>query len=128
MIKAVLLTTSLALVLASGQNASAQAQPQDDAINEAVMRQANLISLRAKLAEARSAQARKDTHLAAKLYQDCWSLVLAIGPSANTEARERQSRSRRSLAQLGARFSVARRPQGRRCAGQSCSGRGLRES
>ncbi|MDB6125900.1 MAG: Type and secretion system protein [Pedosphaera sp.] len=60
----------------------------DDAVREAVIRQADTITLHNKLALAKAAQQRKDLPKAAKLYEDCYSLVQKIGPGVEAESRE----------------------------------------
>jgi len=53
--KAVTLPLGLTLLLATASISSAQVPTSDAAVNEAVMRQANRITLRQRLADARSA-------------------------------------------------------------------------
>ena len=77
--KAALLPIGLILLLATAPAALAQA-PEQAAVNEAVIRQADQIALRQKLDEARAAQERHDLGTAAKLYHDGWTLVQRIGP------------------------------------------------
>ena len=79
MMKAVTLPLGLTLLLATVTLSYGQVPAQDSAVNEAVMRQANRITLRQRLADARSAQDRQDLPTAAKLYDDAWTLVLNIG-------------------------------------------------
>jgi general secretion pathway protein D len=82
MIKAALLSLGLTIVIAvSQQPVSAQEPGQEDAIREAVMRQANLMTLQKQLSVARAAEANHDLPAAAKSYRICWDLVQAIGPS-----------------------------------------------
>src|SRR6516162_10890360 len=82
MIKAALLSLGLTIVIAvSQQPVSAQEPGQEDAIREAVMRQANLMTLQKQLSVARAAEANHDLPAAAKAYRICWDLVQAIGPS-----------------------------------------------
>jgi hypothetical protein len=71
MMKAASLTLGLTLLLASATLTLAQAPAQESAVNEAVMRQANRIALRQKLADALAAQDRHDLGTSAKLYDDC---------------------------------------------------------
>ena len=61
--------------------AALPAQPvaTDDAVREAVRREANKIVLRQKLADAQSAQAKNDLPSATKLYEVCWTLIQSIG-------------------------------------------------
>ena len=56
MIKAATLPLGLILLLATAPASWSQAPAEETAINEAVYRQANVITLRKKLAEARAAQ------------------------------------------------------------------------
>ncbi|PYJ00276.1 MAG: hypothetical protein DME25_21090, partial [Verrucomicrobia bacterium] len=44
----------------------------DAAVNEALYRQANFLSLQKKLADAKATQDRNEMAAAAKLYDDCW--------------------------------------------------------
>src|SRR6516225_6789721 len=89
--KAVTLPLGLTLLLATSTISSAQA-PQDSAVNEAVMRQANRITLRQRLADARSAEDRHDLATAAKLYDDAWTLVMSIGVN-NVESEAATARA-----------------------------------
>lgn len=61
--------------------------PTTDAVREAVRRQFNQRILRQKLDEAQLAEQRRDLPTAAKLYDDCWSLVQSIGPDVEREAQ-----------------------------------------
>ena len=79
MMKAVTLPLGLTLLMATLSLANGQVAPEESAVNEAVMRQANRIALRQRLAEARIAEERHDLPLAAKLYDDAWALVMSIG-------------------------------------------------
>src|ERR1051326_433741 len=89
--KAATLPLGLVLFLASAGFILAQAPPQETAVNEAVIRQADRIALRQKLADARAAQDRRDLLKAAKLYDDAWELVQRVG--ANVEAEASMTRS-----------------------------------
>ncbi|MCX6930262.1 MAG: M56 family metallopeptidase, partial [Verrucomicrobia bacterium] len=62
-----------------------QAQPHDAAVKEAVYRQANLIGLRQRLADARAAEDRYALASAAKLYDDAWEYAQKIGSGVDTE-------------------------------------------
>src|SRR5215831_7371667 len=90
--KAANLLLGLTLLLAPATVSRAQAPAQETAVNEAVMRQANRVALRQKLADASAAQQRRDLANAAKLYDDSWSLVQSIGV-ANVEAEAAQARA-----------------------------------
>src|SRR5262249_18699570 len=84
--KAVTLPLGLTLCLASANFVFAQAPAQETAVNEAVIRQADRIALRQKLADARATQERGDLLKAAKLYDDAWELVLRVGANVDAEA------------------------------------------
>ena len=73
--KAVLFPLGFIFLLLTVGVAPAQTSPTATAVNEAVLRQANTIVLRQKLADARSATARGDLLGAAKLYEDAYALV-----------------------------------------------------
>ncbi len=88
MMKAVYSSLFAAMVLMSGAAAHAQMAPTETAVNEAVRRQADTIVLRQRLGEARAAAAAHDLSLAAKLYEDAYSLVRRIGTGVETEAAE----------------------------------------
>src|ERR1043166_6372420 len=60
--------------------ARAQIPDQQSAIEEAIRRQADRLTLRDPLAQARAAQARHDLPTAATLYDACWDLIGKIGP------------------------------------------------
>jgi tetratricopeptide (TPR) repeat protein len=79
MIKAASLSLGFILLLAGAASLPAQTSPTDEAVNEAVLRQANTIILRQKLIEARNAAERGDLPGAAKLYEDANTLVDQIG-------------------------------------------------
>src|ERR1017187_9847451 len=85
MMKAATLPLALTLLLAAASASNAQIQPQETAVNEAVYRQANRITLRQKLADARAAQDRHALPSAAKLYDEAWELVLKIGSGVDAE-------------------------------------------
>src|SRR5580658_1235789 len=91
MTKAVLLPiTCILLVTASAAPAQTTSSSSDAsaAVNEAVMRQADVIVLRQKLDAANSAVQQKDFTAAAKLYQDAYNLVQTIGPGIQQEASQ----------------------------------------
>src|SRR5579872_1847067 len=92
MMKAVTLPLGLTLLMASLNLSFGQVPPQESAVNEAVMRQANRIALRQRLADARAAEDRHDLQTAAKLYDDAWTLVLNIGIN-NVEAEAATARA-----------------------------------
>jgi hypothetical protein len=88
MIKKVTFTLGLVFLLGLPASAPAQGNAQDTAVSQAVYRQANLITLRQKLLDARSAWQRRDLPGAAKLYDDSWDLVQRIGAGVDAEAEE----------------------------------------
>ena len=81
--KAATLPLGLTLFLASANFVLAQTPAQDTAVNEAVIRQADRIALRQKLADARATQERGDLLKAAKLYDDSWELVQRVGANVD---------------------------------------------
>ncbi|TAL01026.1 MAG: hypothetical protein EPO07_08910 [Verrucomicrobia bacterium] len=82
MTKAASVSLGLAIMLASTVVSPAQSTPVNTAIDEAVRRQSDTILLRQKLVDAKGAATRGETALAAKLYQDAWTLVQGIGESS----------------------------------------------
>ncbi len=90
MTKAVLLPIPF-LILMAATVVPAQTSPNygGAAVNEAVLREADTIVLRQKLAAANAAAQQKDLVAAAKLYEESYSLVESIGPiSIPNEAAE----------------------------------------
>ncbi|HUA65757.1 MAG TPA: hypothetical protein VME24_07915 [Alphaproteobacteria bacterium] len=69
------------LILMAATVAPAQTSPNygNAAVNEAVLREANTIVLRQRLAEASAAEQRKDLVAAARLYEQAYELVQSIG-------------------------------------------------
>ncbi len=88
MMKAATLSLALILLFAAIPASEAQTPPQEAAVNEAVYRQANRITLRQKLADARAAQERRALPSAAKLYDDAWELVQKIGSGVDAEREQ----------------------------------------
>jgi Flp pilus assembly secretin CpaC/tetratricopeptide (TPR) repeat protein len=84
--KAATFPLGLTLFLASASFVFGQSPAQETAVNEAVIRQADRIALRQKLADARATQERGDLLKAAKLYDDAWDLVQRIGANVDEEA------------------------------------------
>src|SRR5436190_910637 len=84
--KAATLPLGLTLFFASASFVLAQAPAQETAVNEAVIRQADRIALRQKLADARATQERGDLLKSAKLYDDAWELVQRVGANVDAEA------------------------------------------
>ena len=91
MTKAALLFFGLAALVALPATAPAQDNAANSAVNEAVteavLRQANELVLRDKLAEASHANQAGDTAAAAKLYQESCQLVSQIGSGIDPEAK-----------------------------------------
>ena len=85
MTKAAPLSLGLILLLATAAVPLAQPAPTDTAVNEAVRRQANTIVLRQKIADGKTAEARKDLVAAARLYEGAWTLLQSIGPGVEAE-------------------------------------------
>ena len=85
MMKAATFPLALILLLTAVPASKAQTSSQEAAVNEAVYRQANRITLRQKLADARAAQERRALTTAAKLYDDAWDLVQKIGSGVDAE-------------------------------------------
>src|SRR5262252_4244768 len=78
MIKA---TLPLGLLLLLATPVFAQAPPgSEDAVREAVKRQADYITLHQKLEQAQVAEARHDYQAAANLYDAAWELIVQLGP------------------------------------------------
>lgn len=88
MTKAVYFFMCAATVLATVSTVSAQLDPTETAVNEAVRRQADTIVLRQRLMDARQAMAEGKPAVAAKLYEDAYSLVRRIGTGVDAEAAE----------------------------------------
>jgi type II secretory pathway component GspD/PulD (secretin)/tetratricopeptide (TPR) repeat protein len=86
MTKAAFLSLGLIMLTETASVAWAQSAPTDAAINEAIRRQADTLSLRQKLSAAQGAESRKDLPGAAKLYEDAYKLVEGIGDTASPEA------------------------------------------
>src|ERR1035441_3317350 len=85
MMKAATLPLALILLLTAAPVSNGQTPAQETAVNEAVYRQANCITLRQKLADGRAAQDRGAFSTAAKLYDDAWDLVQKIGSGVDAE-------------------------------------------
>jgi tetratricopeptide (TPR) repeat protein len=88
MTKAALLLFGLAALVALPATAPAQDNSTAIAVNEAVLRQANTIVLRQKLAAARNAMQAGDMVNGAKLYQESCDLVEQIGSGIDLEAAQ----------------------------------------
>src|SRR5438477_5798248 len=79
MIKLSRITLGLCLLLAAPAVWSQAIPGQENAINEAIYRQANQIRLRTTLEQARSAEARGDLATASTLYDSAWDLIVKVG-------------------------------------------------
>ena len=89
MTKAVSVPLGIFFILAGPLLSPAQTNNAADlAVTEAVLRQANTMVLRQKLVDARDAAARGDLAVAAKLYQDAYSLVQQIGSGIDVESAQ----------------------------------------
>ena len=88
MTKAAILTLGFILFLAAAGPLNAQTSDTDLAVNEGVIRQANTILLRQKLAAASAANARGDLPGAAKDYEDAYKLVNDIGSGIDAETAQ----------------------------------------
>jgi hypothetical protein len=105
--KAVSISLGLILLLAGAAMLPAQNSPTEEAVKEAVKRQADTITLRNKLVEARNVEGRGDVVQAAKLYQEAEALVDQIGSGIDAEKAQ-------TLAGLTAtRLTLARQAQSR---------------
>ncbi len=81
MIRSFQLFLGFSLLAVIAHTAYPQPAVTDAAINEAVRRQADEITLREKLAAAQSASRRGDLEASAKIYEQCLTLVEGIGAS-----------------------------------------------
>ncbi|MCE0497808.1 MAG: hypothetical protein LV481_07680, partial [Methylacidiphilales bacterium] len=107
MMKPTTIQLGLILLLAAPRLAFSQPSGVDTAVDEAIYRQANHITLRQKLDDARAAQARHDLLAAAKLYDAAWDLVQKIGSGVEDEALQTKA----GLAEV--RLELARAAQHR---------------
>src|SRR6516162_4954590 len=105
--KAATLPLGLTVLLATAPVIYGQLSPTESAVNEAVMREANRITLRQKIEDAKAATARHELPLAAKLYDDSWDLVQKVGANVDAEAAQ----TRTGLAEV--RLEMARQEQHR---------------
>ena len=105
MTKAVPFSLGFIFLLATVVTLPAQNSATEVAVNEAVLRQANTIVLRQKLADARSASSRGDLPAAAKYYEDAKSLVDQIGSGIDAEKGQTIS------GLVSTRLELARRAQ-----------------
>jgi Tfp pilus assembly protein PilF len=88
MTKAAFLSLGFIFLLASAPALRAQGSATDLAVSEGVIRQANTILLRQKLAAASTESARGDLTGAAKDYEDAYTLVAEIGSGIDAEAAQ----------------------------------------
>src|SRR5258708_7356930 len=107
MTKAVHLSLGLIFLLTAAATLPAQTAATDTAVNEAVLRQANTIVLRQKLADAQSTSSRGDLLAAAKSYEDAYTLVMQIGSGVDAEKAQAIS------GLVSVRLELARRAQSR---------------
>ena len=108
MIKSAYLYLGLAALLALPAAVPAQDNSAALAVNEAVLRQAKTLDLRAKLNEAKAVAQHNDVIGAAKLYQEAVTLAQEIG-SAGIEAESQQANAGLAAASL----ALAREAQAR---------------
>jgi len=87
MIKAVTIPLCVSVLLATTFLLPAQTDT-SAAINEAIRRQADRITLQQKLIDARAAEGRRDLVVAAKLYSEAWTLIEGIGSGVDQEAAQ----------------------------------------
>jgi hypothetical protein len=106
MTKAVSLSLGFIFLLAAVATAPAQTSGTDTAVGEAVLRQADTIVLRQKLADAQSASLRGDLPGAAKFYEDAYTLVGQIGSGIDAEKAQTVS------GLISTRLELARQAQG----------------
>jgi hypothetical protein len=88
MTKAALISLSFIFLLASAPALRAQSSATDMAVSEGVIRQANTILLRQKLAAASTESAHGDLTGAAKDYEDAYTLVTEIGSGIDAETAQ----------------------------------------
>lgn len=88
MMKAVTTPLLVSILLATASTLPAQTADTTTAVNEAVRRQADRITLRQKLVDAQVAQQRRDLTTAARIYDEAWKLVEGIGSGVEAEARQ----------------------------------------
>jgi Flp pilus assembly secretin CpaC/tetratricopeptide (TPR) repeat protein len=88
MIKAATTTLSLVLLLGAASPLLGQPLPAQDAGEEAVRRQADVIQLKKTLAEAQRLQNLPDLVGAARLYEDAYKLVQKVGARVDQERTE----------------------------------------
>src|SRR6267378_7723396 len=91
MIKAPTIPLGLLLLFSALSPGWSQPSAQQTAIDEDIRRQAAKITLRQTLADARTAEQRKDLAAAAKLYDAAWDLIQQIGPGVEAERAATQA-------------------------------------
>ena len=87
MIKALTIPICVSILLATVTMSPAQSDTAT-AVNEALRRQADRITLRQKLTDARVAEQRHDLVAAAKDYDEAWTLIEGIGPGVEAEKKQ----------------------------------------
>src|SRR6188508_1373950 len=81
MIKAAFTPLCLTLLIGTAPILSAQQTPTDAAVQAALHREADRITVREKLDLGRAAEQRGDLGSAATLYGEAWKLIEGIGPA-----------------------------------------------
>ncbi|HMP84458.1 MAG TPA: hypothetical protein PKA41_17315, partial [Verrucomicrobiota bacterium] len=88
MTKAASVSIGLAVLIAAAAPVWAQSASTDTAVQEAIRRQAETITLRQKLSEAQAAAARKDLPAAARLYDSAYELSQRVGSGVEQETAQ----------------------------------------
>ncbi|MBE0543960.1 MAG: hypothetical protein IH623_21665, partial [Verrucomicrobia bacterium] len=91
MTKAASVSIGLVFLLATATISWSQSSPAEDAVREAVRRQASVQTLRQALIEARDAELRRDLQTAAKRYEECYRLTQSIGSGYGIEMEQAQT-------------------------------------
>jgi tetratricopeptide (TPR) repeat protein len=91
MTKVASVSIGLVFLFATATICRSQPAPEEDAIKEAVRRQADVITLRQKLVQAADAEFRKELAAAAKLYENAYELVQGIGSGYGIENEAAQT-------------------------------------
>src|SRR5437867_709188 len=86
--KRVLRTGGLILLTCLTSLAQNQITPTDDAVRESIRREAAKIELRQRLTQAQEAQKRGEFNAAAKLYEDCITLIRHVSTGIDLEQQE----------------------------------------
>lgn len=91
MTKAASVSIGLVFLFATATVSWSQSSPAEDAVREAVRRQAAVQTLRQTLVEARDAELRRDLQTAAKRYEECYKLTQSIGSGYGIEMEQAQT-------------------------------------